>query len=165
MISDSPYDSEELVLKPSTGTVSGVVAGMLMLILIWALSPVSGLSVGTLLTHVGSMMTSSSDKSSITVAVGLVVHLMTAGLLGLLYALCQRRIVIHGLVGVGLLFGFVMWVISTVIVGWLLDETARVVLRSWPWLLASLLFGLVLASVAVWQESRQPREQLVAPRD
>ena len=151
LISDSPYDSGELVLKPGTGVASGVCAALLMLALIQVLSPVSELSPNRALAQIGSLAAPADAPQSSLILTGLAIHLSIAGPLGFLYALSQRRIPHRGLVGVGVLFGFVAWVISTVIIGWLFDESLRAILRSWPWLLASLLFGLVLASVSVWQ--------------
>ena len=166
MISDSPYDTGDLVLKPVVGVTSGVGAALLMLLLIQVLYPVSGLSSRSALAQIGSVVAPSDATQSALILTGLAVHLSIAGLLGLLYALSQRQIPYRGLVGVGLLFGFVVWVVSTLVTGWLFDESLRTVLRSWPWLLASLLFGLVLASTAVWQVSqRQSQERPVVVRD
>ncbi|MCX7670736.1 MAG: hypothetical protein N2439_11775 [Anaerolineae bacterium] len=78
-------------------------------------------------------------------------------MLGLLYALNQRLIPKRGLIGVGLLFGFVIWLIGSVMFGRLLPEPLRATLRSWPWLMAHLAFGLVLAVMAVGQASRRQR--------
>lgn len=166
MVSDSPYDTGELVLKPGIGAVAGIGGALLMLALLQVFYPVSGLSASSVLAQIGSVVASAGTAQSGLVVIGLVVHLTTAGILGLLYALSQRRIPYRGLVGVGLLFGFVIWVISTLIIGWFFDESLRAVLRSWPWLLASLSYGLALASAAVWAEShRSPQERPVVLRD
>jgi len=161
MISDSPYASGDLVLKPGFGAAAGIVGALLMLALLQIFYPVSQLSLGSALAGIGSVVTPAGGA---TIA-GLILHLVVAGLLGLLYALSQRRIPYRGLIGVGLLFGFVVWVISSLIIGRFLDESLRAVLRSWPWLLAHLGYGLTLAAVAIWRESHRGPEAAQSVRD
>lgn len=159
MIADSPYAAGELVLKPIAGVAAGVLGGLLMLVAVQALSLISGVSAGDVLSAFGSALAPGGQ----VLLVGLVVHLVTAGLLGLLYAVSQQRIPARGLAGVGLLFGMVVWVFGGLFAGWLLGEGVREVVRSWSWLVACLGFGLALAAEAVLAGRRQVRAAL--PRD
>lgn len=159
MIADSPYEAGELALKPAAGVAAGVFGGLLMLVLVEALDPISGVSAGDVRSAIGSAL-APGDRA---VTVGLGLHLATAGVLGLLYALSQQRIPPRGLVGVGLLFGLVVWIFGALFAGWLMGEFVREVLRSWSWLLASLGYGLILAGTAVLAGRRAVRSAM--PRD
>lgn len=166
MISDSPYASGELLLKPGHGIAAGAGGGLLMLLLMQLLSPVARYTPAELLARIGLVVAPPSASASALTATGLALHFAVAGLLGLLYALSQRRIPSRGLIGVGLLYGFVIWVVGSLIIGRFLDVSVSGALRAWPWLLANLLYGLVLAAVAVYQKSRRSRQgQPVAVRD
>lgn len=155
MISDSPYDSADLVLAPGQGIAAGVAGGAAMLVGLLLLYPVAQLSPDGVLRHIGVLAAPAGAAAGTRLAVGLVLHLTVAGILGLLYALSQRLIPDRGLVGVGLLFGFVIWVVGSVIFGRLLPVQLGAMLRSWPWLMAHLVFGLTLAAVAIWQAGRR----------
>ncbi|MEJ5199766.1 MAG: DUF6789 family protein [Anaerolineae bacterium] len=159
MISDSPYDSAELVLAPWHGIVAGVAGAAAMLIVLLLLNPVAQLSPAGVLRNIGALTAPAGAAVDAQLAAGLALHLTVAGILGLLYALSQRLIPDRGLIGVGLLFGLVIWIVGSVIVGRLLPPQLGAMLRSWPWLMAHLAFGLVLAAIAVWQAGRRRREK------
>lgn len=158
MISDSPYDSGELVLTPGLGLAAGAAGGLAMLGFMYLLHlvfPASIVSLAGLLSQIGSLFASARAPETALIVVGGAIHLLVAGLLGLLYASSQRRIPVRGLLGVGVLFGFVTWVVSSVVVGWLGNQALSAVLRSWPWLLASLAYGTVVASFGVWRVTQR----------
>jgi hypothetical protein len=84
----------------------------------------------------------------------------------LLYAVCQQRIPVRGLIAVGIFYGFILWIVGSLIIGMLLSRELRVVLRSWTWLGACVLYGLGLAGAAVWAEAtRSKGESVVVPKD
>ena len=86
--------------------------------------------------------------------VGLVLHLSLGALFGILYAACQQDIPIRGLIAVGVFYGFVLWIAGRFLVGPFIGEALRMTVRSWPWLLACLLYGLCLTAAAVWAKKR-----------
>jgi len=155
MISDSPYDSAELVLAPWQGMAAAAAGGWLMLALLQLVGPAAPLSPADLLGQIGALVTPAGAAADVRLAAGLALHLAVAVALGLLYALSQRLIPDRGLIGVGLLFGFVVWVVGSVILGRFWPEPLGAALRSWPWLAAHLAFGLTLAAVAVAQAGRR----------
>ena len=95
---------------------------------------------------------------------GRLILLVVAALLGTLYATSQRRVPVRGLMGVGVLFGFVTGVVSSLVVGWLGNQALRGALRSWPWILASLFYGAAVASFAVWRVTQRLPEPGLAVR-
>jgi len=152
MIADSPYDFSRLLMKPMVGVVIGLIGAALMLGVIMLLEPIMGLTLGNLLSQITQVLLPNKLASSCVSCdpfVGLVGHLIFGMIFGLLYALCQQSIPVRGLVGVGVFYGFVIWIVGSLLIGLLFGESLRQVLRSWPWLLSHLVCGLTLAISAV----------------
>jgi apolipoprotein N-acyltransferase len=96
----------------------------------------------------------------------LVLHLGLGALLGLLYAASQRRAPVRGLAAVGVFFGFLLWVISGPILGWLLRAPATRDFRSLAWAVACVTFGVFLSLVTWIVEARRPAGgAAVVPKD
>lgn len=165
MISDSPYESAELVLTPWQGIAAAAGGGVLMLLLLQLLALVTAPSLADLLRQIGALVAPAGAAADVRLAAGALLHLVVAMVLGLLYALSQRLIPDRGLIGVGLLFGFVTWVVGSVILGRLLPGPLEAALRSWPWLAAHLVFGLALGTVAVAQARRRRTQKRPLVRD
>lgn len=165
MISDSPYESAELVLTPWQGIAAAAGGGALMLLLLQLLALATAPSPADLLRQIGALVAPAGATTDVRLAAGALLHLAVAMVLGLLYALSQRLIPDRGLIGVGLLFGFVTWVVGSVILGRLWPEPLGAALRSWPWLAAHLAFGLVLGAVAVAQARRRRMQKRPLVRD
>ncbi len=165
MIADSPYDFSGLLLKPIVGIVVGLVGAGLMLGVLAVLEPLTGLSPAHLLSQVTQVLLPNRFAASCAAcdpSVGLVGHLFLGLIFGLLYALCQQSVPVRGLIGVGVFYGFVIWIIGSLLIGMLFGESVREVLRSWPWLVAHLTFGLFLAFSAIWAQRIQARGPGVA---
>ena len=159
MISDTPYQIGEPVLTPRAGMAAGLVAAMGMLAFVVVLQPVSGLWLRDLLAQSGGIVLPASatlegNISALLTGAGL--HVLLGALFGLLYAACQQRVPARGLIGVGLVYGFFLWLVGSLLIGSLFGEALRAMVRGWPWLLACLLYGLCLAIAALWVESRRP---------
>jgi hypothetical protein len=169
MISDSPYQVEGQVMAARAGIIFGVISAMIMLLLIAIMQPLAGFSPIDILTHIGGIIvpvSTSPDKLSLQVGVGFLMHLLLGALLGLLYAVCQQRIPSRGLFGVGIFYGFVIWVVDRLFITPFFNETVRTMLRSWSWLSACLLFGLCMAFASVWMLSRRRvGDAAVMPKD
>lgn len=147
---------KDLVLLPVEGLLAGLVGSVLMLVSVALLQPASDLEAGYLLRQIGSVLFTTADShSTLALSAGLAVHLIVSLLLGLLYAASQQQIPIRGLVAVGTFYGLVNWIIGSLLVGSLLSQTLRETLRSWPWFAACIVYGLSLASVAIWVKKRQ----------
>jgi hypothetical protein len=157
VISDSPYEAGELALKPTAGIAAGILGGLVMLAIVQVLGPILGIGAGDVLGAIGTAVAPGGQ----TVLVGLVVHLVTAGVLGLMYSASQQRIPARGLVGVGVMFGLLVWIFGGLVAGWLMGEGVREALRSWSWLAACLGFGLTLAGMAVLAGRRTGTRALV----
>jgi hypothetical protein len=133
--------------------LSGLAGTGLMLAIVAALQSVSGLQVVHVLAQVGRALPGVNSSSS--AMAGTAVMLAVGALLGLIYAASQQRIASRGLLCVGLFYGFLIWVLGSVLVGVFYGETLRASLRSWPWLVACLTYGLWLAAVALIIGRRQ----------
>lgn len=161
MVSDAPYGFRDSVLSPRTGVVAGVAGALGMLGLLNVVEPMSAVEPSAILRHIGVRVLAVCPESCgglSPILVGFSAHIILGTIMGLLYAASQQRVPARGLVAVGIFYGFVLWVVSGLIVGPLLGENLRRAIRSWPWLLASLLYGSSLAAVALWVESHRAPE-------
>lgn len=164
MISDSTYDFEDTILPSRFGLVSGLIAAALMLGVVLALQPLTGFSLNALLARIGAVIWFDTAPENSLVLLGLLVHGLLGGIFGMLYALCQQRAPVRGLIAVGLFYGFFLWVGGSLIIGMFLSENLRAMIRSWPWFWACLGFGLCLAASALWVERQRPAAAIV-PKD
>jgi hypothetical protein len=155
MISDSPYAQDELVLSPAGGAAAGIAASIAMLLLLLVMRPLSGLPVPDALGRLGGMLSGGASTSSERLLLGGTLHLTAGAVLGLLYAVSQRRLPGPTLIGVGAFYGVAIWVASRVF-GWLFfAPPLRQMVRSRAWFLACLLYGLCLSGWALWAESHR----------
>jgi hypothetical protein len=165
VLSDSPYNSDGFILRPPVGFAVGMVSALLMLPVLFALQPASGLLLQDVLANAGIIVFSgTADPHNLKIA-GLVVHLLVGGLFGLLYALCQIRAPNKGLIGVGISYGIVLWAFGSFLTQWFYREALSTVMHTWAWLVASIAYGLILSLVAIWSEHHRPKENLVIPID
>lgn len=166
MISDSPYSTDEPLLTPGAGALAGAAASGVMLCVIALLHP-AGVSLRELLIRTGS----SVFPAGIAVRPGSLLLASTAlyasvgAVLGLLYAVCQDRVAVPGLVAVGVFYGVVIWVVSRAVTSWLFGPILRPALHSYAWFLACALYGLSLAGCAAWAQRRRPKSAAVVPID
>lgn len=152
MITDSPYDYRGLLLKPRIGITIGLLGAGLMLLVLALFEPLNGLSPSDMLSQITHVLLSKETAANCVSCdpwVGLIGHMFLGIIFGVLYALCLQTVPNRGIVGVSVFYGFVIWVIGSVLIGLLIDESVRAVLRSWPWLVAHLIYGIFLALVAI----------------
>lgn len=164
MISDSPYDVGAPVLTPIKGIIAGIAAALAMLILIALVQPVSGVSPAAWLALIGRTVLPAAE-ANLTLQAGAALHIVIGAIFGLLYSLCQMQIAPRNLIGVGIFYGFAIWVLGSLLLGWAFGEKLRDLLRSWPMLAAFLLYGLGLAIAAVWNLSRRPARPVAMAKD
>ena len=155
MISDSPYAQDELILSPAAGAAAGIAASIAMLLLLFGLSPFSGLSVPDALGRIGGALSGGAGTSATRVLLGGMLHLTVGAVCGLLYAVSQRRLPGPTLIGVGAFYGLAIWVASRVFGWFFFAPPLRQMVRSRAWFLAMLLYGLCLSVWAVWAESHR----------
>ncbi len=165
MISDSPYNSEGFVLRPLVGFVLGAGAALLMVPVLFLLQPVSGLLLQDVLADAGTVLLSGTAEPQNLKVAGLVLHLLVGSLFGLLYALCQMRAPTKGLIGVGISYGVVLWALGSLFTHWFYREALAAVIHTWAWLVASIVYGLLLSLSAVWVERHRPQRAFVVPID
>lgn len=163
MISDSPYQTGELLLTPLQGAAAGLVAAMPMLAVATALDAGSGVAVKAWLGWLGRLAPFGSPEDGPPFAAGLAVHGLIGAVLGVLYAMSQQRIPLRVLIGVGMFYGFVLWIGGRILLGWIFRTPVREVVHSWAWLGGALAFGLTLALAAGWAGARRP--VAVVPKD
>jgi hypothetical protein len=164
MISDSPYDVGAPVLTPFRGIIAGIAAALAMLVLLALLQPVSGVSPEAWLALIGGIVMPGAE-ANLALQAGAMLHLVIGAIFGLMYALCQMQIAPRNLVGVGIFYGFAIWVLGSLLLGWAFGEKLRGLLRSWPMLAAFLAYGLGLATAAVWNLSRRPARSVAVAKD
>ena len=147
--------------------MAGVVASMCMLGVVALLHPYSGLSARDLLVRTGEAVLPRGlvARSDVSVAASGVLYAVVGAVLGLLYAVSQDRVPARGLIAVGVFYGIVIWVVSRVLTAWLFGPTLRTALHSYPWFLACVCFGVVLAGCAAWADRRRPESVAVVPID
>lgn len=147
MIAEAPSRLREPAIPRSLGAVAGLGAGLLMLVVVWALRAASGVSLVQLLSEIGSAVlpNDGSIDETLLATAGFVFHALLAAMLGALYAACQERVPARGLFAVGIAYGVFLWV-ALGSAGVALASGSN--LRSWTWLIASVTFGLILATVA-----------------
>ena len=168
MVSDSPYQVDEPVLASGTGAAVGFMGAMAMLLVVFVLQPLSRVSLSDLLARIGTVIlpySISSDPRRALLA-GSVLHGLTGALLGLLFATSLRRIPVYGMVGVGTLYGIVIWVVANLLVSLFWRRTLWAMVHSFPWFVACVGYGLCLAGCAAWADSHRPAgPAVVLPRD
>jgi hypothetical protein len=155
MIADSTYDVGELVGRPRAGLAAGLAAAVLMLAVLVGLQRPEAAILW--LRDVGSMILPASARTPVSlVLAGLFLHLAVGGVSGALYAACQQRAPVGGLIVVGAFYGFVLWLGGDIILIRWLGVGPRL-LQTWPGVLTMIAYGLVLAVWAI-------REQQVSAR-
>ncbi len=160
MISDSPYQVGDEILKPLGGILAGLVGGFMML----AFFSLIGFSVDEILKMLGEQFLSWALSSSQSMWIGgLVIFELIACLGGLLYGVSQRSIPNDALLIVGASFGILTWLVDNLF-GLFLNESLRAMMRTWQWLVANIIFGFTLALIAVIVKSVSDRPKANAPR-
>ena len=152
MISDSPYRTGSLVLTPASGALAGLFGVAWMLLVIRCLESFTNVTVVGILQLFGH----STKTNTIGLIIPIILFCTLGVCFGILYALCEQYNPIGMLIAVGIFYGFMLWVLNTVIIGMFLSEAARSLLRSWSFLLACLVYGFWLSLVAGWSARKKP---------
>lgn len=162
MISDSPYQLREPTLTPGAGILAGLLGGLAMFLVITVAGPLSGLELKRVLFLIGGLLspkTAGHPADGSLWMTGLIFHAALGSLCGLLYALCQLRAPTRGLIGVGVFYGFLLWITGNLVLVLFFGGAERGVFHSWAWLLACVVYGLCLALASVWRASRHRGEE------
>jgi len=162
VISDSPYHSGELALRPGEGVVAGIAGSFLMLAAVSALDPGSSGSGSLWIEWLGRLYAGAAESRGVP---GLVVHGLLGAVLGVLYAASQQRIPRRPLLGIGAFYGLLLWIGGRIMLGWLFSTPVRDVVHSWVWLAGACVFGITLALSAAWADARRPTTAVSVPRD
>ena len=125
MISDSLHQASDLILPRRVGGIAGLVLSIAALLLFKQLPLFQWIIFGLLGT-----------------------------LLGILYAVCQQPASTRGLIGTGIFYGFIVWVVSGFFVG-----------HTQHWLVACLLYGMGLSLIALFVARRAPTQERTVPKD
>lgn len=168
MVADSPYNVQDSVLSLRAGAVIGAVGAQLMLGLLWILWPLSLYDPTRTLAHLGSAVAGFCPLECGHLpppTLGYAVHMLIGTLLGMLCAGSLQRIPVRGLVSIGIFYGVLLWVAGGILSGPLLGEAVRSDVRSWPWLLATLLYGAVQSGAAILAERLRPRRKEIVQLD
>lgn len=156
MVTDSPYTTNSYSLTPAVGMVAGVIGSGLMLLppmLAGAASVAVLNDVLALAAGYSNGVLRLSALGAPPLVGGTALHAVLGALLGLLYAVCQSRRPVSGLVAVGFSYGFTIWIFSGLVAA-ALGHDAWAAVRSWPWLLACLTYGTCLAVASIWSQRR-----------
>lgn len=159
MVSDSPYQSGDLLLRPLEGAVAGVIGSFVMLAVVSALGPGPQNMVATWLDWMAGIVGIGGGGS------GLVLHGLVGAILGLLYASSQQRLPWRTLVGIGAFYGLLLWIAGRLLLGWLFSTPVHSVVHSWAWLAGACAYGMTLALFASWAGARRPMSAVTVPRD
>jgi hypothetical protein len=157
MVVDSPYRSTELVLAPWVGVLLGALGVLPILVAFRGLALVGGVSDVALLEGVGALLIRAPGSVPVAVRVaGFTLLAAIGGVGGLLYAASQARAPLRGLVVVGLFYGFLLWMVSRVLLGGLLPASIRHLVHSGSWAAACVSYGLWLAAAAALSQRLRP---------
>lgn len=165
MITDSPYDMQGLVLRPRLGFAAGMGAALLMLPVVFLLQPLSKLLLTDVLENWGVVLLSGNATPTHLIVAGIVLHLVLGGILGLFYALCQTQVGKKETIGVGISYGFALWLLGSLLTVWFYRDALHGNVHSWVWLVASLIYGFCLAQVTLWVERNRPQQERLVPID
>jgi hypothetical protein len=165
MISDSPYQVGDEIYKPLGGFLAGVVGGLVMLAFFSLIMPILPFTTSGMLETLGAQFLSWTTLGSQGLVIGgAVIFLLVAALGGLLYGVSQRSIPNDALLIVGASFGILAWLVDNLF-GLFMTIEMRMMMRTWQWLVANVLFGLTLALIAVAAKSISGQQQrTVKPR-
>ncbi|MGQ0551254.1 MAG: DUF6789 family protein [Armatimonadota bacterium] len=163
MVSDSPYQIGELLLRPLEGAVVGLVGSFVMLAAVSALGPgPQGMAAAWLGWMARIAGIGAGGPSIVT---GLVLHGLVGAGLGVLYASSQQRLPWRPLVGIGAFYGLLLWIGGRILLGWLFSTPVHSVVHSWAWLAGACAYGMTLALFAGWAGARRPVSVVAVPRD
>lgn len=164
MISDSPYQAGDLLLRPLEGATAGFTGSLLMLAVVSVLDAGPQRVAGAWLQWM-ARFTPFGIGGDHPVIGGLVLHGLVGACLGLLYASSQQRIPWRALIGIGAFYGLFLWIGGRILLGWLFSTPVRAVVHSWVWLAGLCAYGMMLALFAGWAGARRPTPAVAAPRD
>jgi hypothetical protein len=153
------------ILSPARGFGAGVAAGALMASVLMAGFALSGQGLWTPINAIGAFWGGqtppSSQFSGITTVAGLATHFLLAGALGALFFSAIERMDKPSLLIIGVWYGFITWFVSTFLVlSWLKPEL-RDLVRTWPFLIGTLAYGLALGWIAV--RNSRPVQRVFSP--
>lgn len=126
-----------------------MIGASIMLAAVAVLQPMSGLNVSELLVDIDAVLVPRHREAPSALAIGLCAHLLFGALFGLLYACCQQRAPVTGIIGVGIFYGVMLWAVGGVAINVVASEYLGQ-FRSWPWLVATVVYGLTLAASSAW---------------
>lgn len=135
-----------------TGLGPGLVGGTMMLVVLLVLSFARigyGVRLGEPLRLIASVVLGESaiHGGAGPVVLGLVIHFVVSGLLGMLFSRVVGRTTMPRTLGLGLLFGIAIWAVSQFFLLPLVNPVMALRMGTvWPFFLAHLGFGLGTAS-------------------
>ncbi len=160
MISDSPYQAGDEILKPWVGALAGLLAAGIFYIFLLVLQPIAKFSLDEFVLSLGNVF--AKQDANLAKWLGLVVFELVGAFCGMMYAISQRTIPTGALFIVGASYGIFLWVMANLL-GLIIKGDFRLTVRSWQWLVGSLLFTLVLVVIAVLVKKLGHAQQEIAP--
>lgn len=150
------------ILTIRQGLVAGLAAALAMAAVAMFGSNLLGAGTWTPINAAGSFFIGEdaapvpTDLAGAVTLLGIVVTLVTGGLLGMLYASAQSPEDTPSLIVIGVFYGLVIYIVSRLLLRWL-DEAVFDVWRTWPVFAGHLVFGATLACVAAWRSPLRRR--------
>lgn len=168
MIVDSPYTSGEALLAAWEAALAGLLSTAWMLMVLRVLAPLGGLEYPVLPMQLALVVFPGCRHACgapFLFWTGLGVCGVLGAICGLLYGSSQMRIPARGLIAVGLFYGLVLWVVGGLLAGPIGGTELRATIRSWPWLGASLTYGIWLSAMAALAGAKRRSSVRVALPD
>ncbi len=135
-------------LEPRQGIPAGILAGAGMLMVWLGSADLWGPGWQAMLTSIGRVLLPDQASAVMLMAAGLILHVLIAIGLGLLYAVSLDRLDAKDTLIVSGFYGFILWVVSILILRHWVHVEAIQASRSWWGLVAFLVFGLLLGVYA-----------------
>lgn len=149
------------VLTPVQGLAAGIGSASVMAVVMMLGSSLAGTGFWTPINAIGSFFQGGPLRlefaGSVTL-LGVAIHLLVGGLLGVLYASAQELIDLPSLLIVAVYYGLVTWFVSTFAVLSWLRPGIHEVWKAWPVFIGHLSFGFLLGLTAAYSIRRREPE-------
>lgn len=154
------------ILTARQGLLAGLAGGLALAGVAGGLSLIAGRGVWTPANAAASFWLGTravpAAWAGFSSALGLVVILLTGGLLGILYATAQEPVDTPSLLLIAVYYGFSTWFVANFLLLSWLNPAVRGVWQSWPVLVGHLGYGALLGFVAAarnpWRKSKNLTE-------
>lgn len=131
------------------GLIAGLIAGVAMAMVAMIVTLISGQGLLAAPQMIAEPFFGPFHPGAINLGaliVGLMIHMMFSVVFGVIFGLIWQGIALGGIVSSvgGMIYGLILWAVMGFVVAPLVGSHVAQEVRTWGWILAHLMFGLVL---------------------